>query len=47
MPNPEEARWFQARPGVPLLVQLRMALTQTGPVRVTETRYCADRNRLV
>jgi GntR family transcriptional regulator len=47
MPNPEEARWFQAGPGVPLLVQLRTGLTRTGPVRVTETRYCADRNRLV
>ncbi|WP_084728962.1 GntR family transcriptional regulator [Streptacidiphilus neutrinimicus] len=47
MPNPDEARWFQAGPGVPLLVQLRTGLTQSGPVRVTETRYCADRNRLV
>jgi GntR family transcriptional regulator len=47
MPNPEEARWFQAGPGVPLLVQLRTGVTVAGPVRVTETRYCADRNRLV
>lgn len=47
MPNPEEAQWFQAGPGVPLLVQLRTGFTEAGPVRVTETRYCADRNRLV
>jgi GntR family transcriptional regulator len=47
MPNPEEAQWFQAGPGVPLLVQLRTGFTGKGPIRVTETRYCADRNRLV
>jgi len=47
MPNPEEAQWFQAGPGVPLLVQLRTGFTAAGPIRVTETRYCADRNRLV
>jgi GntR family transcriptional regulator len=47
MPNPEEAQWFQAGPGVPLLVQLRTGFTEVGPIRVTETRYCADRNRLV
>ncbi len=47
MPNPEEAQWFQAGPGVPLLVQLRTGFTPKGPIRVTETRYCADRNRLV
>lgn len=47
MPNPEEAQWFQAGPGVPLLVQLRTSYTVDGPVRVTETRYSADRNRLV
>jgi GntR family transcriptional regulator len=47
MPNPEEAQWFQAGPGVPLLVQLRTGFTEAGPVRVSETRYCADRNRLV
>lgn len=47
MPNPEEAQWFQAGPGVPLLVQLRTGFTGLGPIRVTETRYCADRNRLV
>jgi len=47
MPNPEEAQWFQAGPGVPLLVQRRTGYGPDGPVRVTETRYCADRNRLV
>jgi GntR family transcriptional regulator len=47
MPNPEEAQWFQAGPGVPLAVQLRTGYSKDGPVRVTETRYSADRNRLV
>jgi GntR family transcriptional regulator len=47
MPNPDEAQWFQAGPGVPLMVQLRTGFTAAGPIRVTETRYCADRNRLV
>jgi GntR family transcriptional regulator len=47
MPGPEEAQWFQTGPGVPLLVQLRTGHAADGPVRVTETRYAADRNRLV
>ncbi|WP_161789671.1 GntR family transcriptional regulator [Phaeacidiphilus oryzae] len=47
MPDPEEAQWFQMGPGVPLMVQLRTGYSKDGPVRVTETRYSADRNRLV
>ncbi|WP_327068843.1 GntR family transcriptional regulator [Kitasatospora sp. NBC_01250] len=47
MPGPEEAQWFQGGPGVPLLVQTRVTYDRRGPVRVIETRYSADRCRLV
>lgn len=47
MPGPEEAAWFEAGPGVPLLVQTRVTHDRRGPVRVIETRYAADRCRLV
>lgn len=47
MPGPEEAQWFQAGPGVPLMVQTRATYDTRGPVRVIETRYSADRSRLL
>ncbi|MDH6135117.1 GntR family transcriptional regulator [Kitasatospora sp. MAA4] len=47
MPGPEESQWFQGGPGVPLLVQTRVTYDRRGPVRVIETRYSADRCRLV
>ncbi|MFJ8042968.1 GntR family transcriptional regulator [Kitasatospora sp. NPDC096147] len=47
MPGPEEAAWFQGGPGAPLLVQTRVSYDARGPVRVVETRYSADRCRLV
>ncbi|MCX4746874.1 GntR family transcriptional regulator [Kitasatospora sp. NBC_01287] len=47
MPGPEEAQWFQGGPGIPLLVQTRVTYDRRGPVRVIETRYSADRCRLV
>ncbi|HJD80476.1 GntR family transcriptional regulator [Kitasatospora aureofaciens] len=47
MPGPEEAQWFQGGPGVPLVVQTRVTYDRRGPVRVIETRYSADRSRLV
>ncbi|WP_329567390.1 GntR family transcriptional regulator [Kitasatospora sp. NBC_01266] len=47
MPGPEEAQWFQGGPGVPLLVQTRVTYDRRGPVRVIESRYSADRCRLV
>ncbi|MFJ9696554.1 GntR family transcriptional regulator [Kitasatospora sp. NPDC101183] len=47
MPGPEEAQWFQGGPGVPLVVQTRVTYDRRGPVRVIETRYSADRCRLV
>ncbi|MFF4649704.1 GntR family transcriptional regulator [Streptomyces sp. NPDC001380] len=46
MPGPEESQWFQAGPGVPLMVQTRATYDVRGPVRVIETRYSADRSRL-
>lgn len=47
MPGPEEAQWFQGGPGVPLVVQTRVTYDRRGPVRVIETRYSADRCRLL
>ncbi|MFD9127316.1 GntR family transcriptional regulator [Kitasatospora sp. NPDC059571] len=47
MPGPEEAAWFEIGPGVPLLVQTRVTRDHRGPVRVVETRYAADRCRLL
>ncbi|MEV6207503.1 GntR family transcriptional regulator [Kitasatospora sp. NPDC051914] len=47
MPGPEEAAWFEVGPGVPLLVQTRVTSDARGPVRVVETRYAADRCRLL
>ncbi|GAA5009645.1 GntR family transcriptional regulator [Kitasatospora paranensis] len=47
MPGPEEAAWFEIGPGVPLLVQTRVTRDARGPVRVIETRYAADRCRLL
>ncbi|MGK4582884.1 GntR family transcriptional regulator [Kitasatospora sp. HPMI-4] len=47
MPGPEESAWFQGGPGVPLLVQTRVTYDRRGPVRVVESRYSADRCRLV
>jgi len=47
MPGPEEAAWFEIGPGVPLLVQTRTTYDRRGPLRVIETRYAADRCRLL
>ncbi|MFJ6212888.1 GntR family transcriptional regulator [Streptomyces sp. NPDC092296] len=47
MPGPEEAQWFQAGPGVPLMVQTRATYDGRGPVRAIETRYSGDRSRLL
>ncbi|MEU9129047.1 GntR family transcriptional regulator [Kitasatospora sp. NPDC048540] len=47
MPGPAEAAWFEIGPGVPLLVQTRVSSDRRGPVRVIETRYAADRCRLL
>ncbi|GJF29949.1 GntR family transcriptional regulator [Kitasatospora sp. NE20-6] len=47
MPGPEETAWFEVGPGVPLMVQTRVTHDDRGPVRVVETRYAADRCRLL
>ncbi|BAJ30672.1 MULTISPECIES: GntR family transcriptional regulator [Kitasatospora] len=47
MPSPAEAAWFGLGPGVPLLVNTRISSDRRGPIRVMETRYAADRARLL
>ncbi|MFD8482945.1 GntR family transcriptional regulator [Kitasatospora sp. NPDC059673] len=47
MPDPAEAAWFGLGPGVPLLVNTRVTRDRRGPIRVVETRYAADRARLL
>ncbi|QKW21461.1 GntR family transcriptional regulator [Kitasatospora sp. NA04385] len=47
MPDPAEAAWFGLGPGVPLLVNTRISSDRRGPIRVVETRYAADRARLL
>ncbi|ROR42231.1 GntR family transcriptional regulator [Kitasatospora cineracea] len=47
MPAPAEAAWFGLGPGVPLLVNTRISSDRRGPIRVVETRYAADRARLL
>ncbi|MGW4383686.1 GntR family transcriptional regulator [Kitasatospora sp. NPDC004531] len=47
MPDPVEAAWFGLGPGVPLLVNTRVTRDRRGPIRVVETRYAADRARLL
>ena len=42
-----EAAWFGLGPGVPLLVNTRVSSDRRGPIRVVETRYAADRARLL
>ena len=47
MPSPEEARTLDLPAGVPVLVYTRTAYTKDRPVRLTETIFSGDRNRLV
>ncbi|MFJ5232653.1 GntR family transcriptional regulator [Kitasatospora sp. NPDC088391] len=47
MPGPAEAAWFGLGAGVPLLVNTRVTRDGRGPIRVVETRYAADRARLL
>jgi GntR family transcriptional regulator len=47
MPTPAEARELRMAAGVPLLVQYRTGYTVDRPVKVTVTRWPADRVRLV
>lgn len=47
MPSPDEARTLDLSPGVPVMVYVRTAYTDTRPVRCTRTIFPADRNRIV
>lgn len=47
MPTPAEARQLDLRPGTPVLVSRRTGHTKTRPIRVTETIFAGDRNRVV
>ncbi|MGH8895446.1 MAG: GntR family transcriptional regulator [Egibacteraceae bacterium] len=47
MPTPDEARTLDLGAGVPALMYVRTAYTKDRPVRLTETIFAGDRNRLV
>jgi GntR family transcriptional regulator len=47
MPAPEEAGTLDLGTGVPVLAYVRTAYTKERPVRLTETIFAGDRNRLV
>jgi GntR family transcriptional regulator len=47
MPTPEEARALDLGTGVPVLIYTRTAYTKDRPVRLTETVFAGDRNRVV
>jgi GntR family transcriptional regulator len=47
MPTPDEARTLDLEAGVPILVYVRTTYTKDRPVRLTETIFPGDRNRLV
>jgi len=47
MPTPEETDTLDLGIGVPVLVYARTAYTKARPVRLTETVFAGDRNRLV
>jgi GntR family transcriptional regulator len=47
MPTPDESRNLQLGPGTPVLISYRTGYTAERPVRVTETVFAGDRNRVV
>jgi GntR family transcriptional regulator len=47
MPTPDEARKLELGPGTPVLICVRTGFTTERPVRVTETIFAGDRNRIV
>ena len=47
MPTPDELRTLELGSGVPMLVYVRTAYTKQRPIRLTETVFPSDRNRLV
>ena len=46
MPTPEEAHTLDLATGVPVLMYIRTAYTKNRPVRLTETIFAGDRNRV-
>jgi GntR family transcriptional regulator len=46
MPSPDETRELRMPAGVPLLIQIRTGYTAERPVKVTVTRWRADRVRI-
>jgi GntR family transcriptional regulator len=47
MPTPDEAQTLDLAAGVPVLAYVRTCYTKERPVRLTETIFAGDRNRLV
>ncbi|HEY6708069.1 MAG TPA: UTRA domain-containing protein [Actinomycetota bacterium] len=47
MPIPDEAQTLDLAAGVPVLAYVRTCYTKERPVRLTETIFAGDRNRLV
>jgi GntR family transcriptional regulator len=47
MPTPEETQGLDLGAGVPVLTYVRTCYTKERPVRLTETTFAGDRNRLV
>ncbi|HZD72367.1 MAG TPA: UTRA domain-containing protein [Actinomycetota bacterium] len=47
MPTPEEASTLDLGASVPVLVYVRTAYTKDRPVRLIETVFAGDRNRLM
>lgn len=47
MPSPAESRKLELGPGTPLLICRRTGYTKEQPLRVTETVFAGDRNRIV
>src|SRR5215217_7269030 len=47
MPTPDEARTLDLGVGVPVLAYVRTCYSKERPVRLTETIFAGNRNRLV
>ena len=47
MPTPDETRTLNLAAGVPVLAYVRTCYTKQRPVRLSETIFAGDRNRLV
>jgi GntR family transcriptional regulator len=47
MPTPDETQTLDLAAGVPILAYIRTCYTKERPVRLTETIFAGDRNRLV